>query len=34
MVWSDVSSEIAVDKVIRASTHQKIFDNFLAMAKW
>ena len=32
MVWSDVSSEIAVDKVIRASTHQKIFDNFLAMA--
>lgn len=33
MVWSDVSSEIAVDKVIRASTHQKIFDNFLAMAK-
>ena len=32
MVWSDVSAEIAVDKVIRASTHQKIFDNFEAMA--
>ena len=32
MTWNDVSAEIAIDKAIRASTHQKMFDNFSALA--
>ena len=33
MVWNNVLPEIGVDQVVRATTHQKIYDNFFQLAE-